>query len=1252
MNFCHLHVHDQYSQLDGYGSAEQYADEASRLEFTHLALTNHGNVDGLIKFQKACLGKDIVPILGSELYVVPDISIKEPKEKRYHITVLVKNNEGFSNLLRMLTKANLEGFYKRPRVSPDMLLKYCGGLIFMTACTSSIVYMSKGRELVNELGDATGGNIYLEIMPHDYSDQKKLNRLLLVMSKKDGLPLVATNDCHYPLSKHTKVQEVLLAIQRKAKWMDKDRWRFEIDGLYLRTEKEMEEAFLRQGIIPQRLFAEALVRTSEIASKCGGYKIEKRSVILPKVSGYEDRDETELMWEIVNRGLKERLLVPGTISRDQLPAYRSRIKEEMDLICELGFQGYFLIVWELIDWCKKNDIMTGPGRGSSGGSLVAYLMRITDVDPIKYGLVFARFISPARIDLPDIDMDFEDIKRDRIRKHLEDNYGKFNVSGLSTFAKMKGRGAIRDVARVFDVPILDTDKCAKAIVVRSGGDFRSSYTIEDACKTFGDAIDFNKKYPEVVSIAQDLEGTLRASGQHAAAICISSEDLREGLWCHLCNRKGVVVANWEKSDAEYIGLMKLDILGLTALTILNYTKKLLKERRGVSIVFDDIPLDDEKVLSEIAAGNNVGAFQIGSSGLMKLCREMKVKEFNDIVLASALFRPGTLRSGMVEEFIQRRTGAAPVKYIHPLLEPLTKETLGIILYQEQVMWLMYELGGLGWKTCDTVRKVISKSQGDELFGRFKQLFIDGCQERKTLSEKEADKVWDQLSSFGSYSFNKSHAVEYSLITFWMMWLKAHYPKEYLCASLTFTGANDKASYIDEARRLGLSIELPRVGISKATEWISSIADDGKIFAPFSEIKGIGEASARQLEKAKLGFKKGFFRSREFQFGEGRRPNSMIMSVLEEIGALGNKELTDSELEKANKYFDFDLSKDKMGKYSKLFQRLKESMILSCVKDIDYQKPSTDEHYYFGQMTEVKFGYRQAVLKAQKSGMGDISGTDNLGGVYGNFKDETDFTMLIFGGELYQRKKADVEHCAGDWILAKANHPKRKTAILANDAWIGKELLSCDLEGCNIELISNSHPCVLPNIDKCSLCSLRSECKRPVPASPGKYNVMLIGEAPGKEEDLKGIGFIGKAGSEVLWPELAKYRLDREMFHITNIVKCWPSNTKTPSKKHIFECSSIIKEEISSVRPVLALAFGNTNVKFFKGLDSGIIGLNATTEWSNEYGMWICWCIHPAAVLYQQPNLDLFSAGIENFVKKLSYIAGDKLSFPFTRKREE
>lgn len=468
--FVHFHCHNEYSLLDGYGTAEQYVAEASKLRLTSLGCTNHGNVDGCIKFQNACKEGGIIPIIGCELYVVKDLVCTEKKEKRYHALALAKNETGWTNLLKMLTLANTEGFHYKPRVSPEVMLNYSEGLVVCSACSSSFIRADWGENLLLGLKERLDKDLYLEVMPHLMKDQCDTNLLAVALSRKHDIPLCASNDCHYPTAVGAEYQEVLLAIQSRTVWNDPKRWKFDTNTLYLKNNRQMFKDFISQKCLGKDDILQAFEGGQEIASKCK-FLIPKLPVNLPKVVGHETEDETELLSSLLKIGFKQRILSHPKRSKNR-SVYQARLDEEFKSICELGFQKYFAIVWELINWCKSNGIMVGPGRGSVGGSLLAYLLYITDVDPIEHKLLFSRFISPARIDLPDIDMDFEDRKRHLVRKHLEDSYGKNNIAGLSTFSTMKGRGAIRDVSRVFSVPRKDVDAASKSIVVRSGGDNR------------------------------------------------------------------------------------------------------------------------------------------------------------------------------------------------------------------------------------------------------------------------------------------------------------------------------------------------------------------------------------------------------------------------------------------------------------------------------------------------------------------------------------------------------------------------------------------------------------------------------------------------------------------------------------------------------------------------------------------------------------------------------------------------------------
>jgi len=1141
-DFCHLHVHTEHSLLDGCATSRDYAARARELGQAYLACTDHGNVDGLIKHQRACEKHGVIPVLGCELYVVPDLRKKEPRERRWHVNVLVASDAGLENLLRMLSVANLDGFHYRPRIDPALLREHREGLVFLSACVSSFVNMPGGLDLLVDL-KATN-TVALEVMPHDHPLQKETNLLKWQLAADHGLPLVATADCHYVYEQQVQTQDVLMAIQTKKKWTDADRKSLAEWPLYLKSADEMAQAFAVQGVLPEEVWRQAMKNTVAVAGLCNGYTIGRRPVSLPQAHGHEGRDETELLWGLVKKGLSERVAADDPLVYDlELGSYGRRLAEEMDIICRQGFQRYFLIVHELISWCHGQGIMTGPGRGSVGGSLVAYCLYITDVDPLKYGLLFSRFISPERIDFPDIDMDFEDERRAEVRQHLADCYGEHHVAGISTFGTMKGRLALRDVARVFGVNQDEVDAAAKTIPNILEGAPGFGTAIKDTIKESQDLKAFQHRYPDVVRMAMELEGQIRQAGQHAAGVCISSEDLRHGKSCALVRRDKTLVANWDKGDAEYMGLMKLDVLGLSSLTLLNYAKRLIRERRGVEIEFDKVPLDDRGVFSEMSRGHSVGVFQMGTSLMIRLAKEMGVREFGDIVLLNALGRPGPLGSGMTDDFIARKNGRNPVIYIHPALEPYTRETLGIVIYQEQVMLAMNHLAGLDWGVCDKVRKVMGKSKGAAEFQRFKAQFIDGCTANRTLKPQDAADVWDTFASFGSYGFNKAHAVEYSLLGYWSAWLKFNYPQEFMAALLTHGGEAHKKEYVNEARRLGLVIELPVVGRSLADKWIPG--EGYNLLAPFTEIKGIGAAQAEKIVDGRVGptnkkkskLKGGLLRDFDFvglsepaaNATANPGPKNAVASILQRVGADGRK-LTGDEILEAQEYFTFNIA-DKKARFKRLY--------------------------------ELEPGL----------------------------------------------------------------------------AWDGLEedaLLKCELSGVN--LIKMTSVAAL-KVAKCEACGYHETRRQIVEHSIGRYNLMMVGEAPGPEEDEQGLGFVGRTGTNILWPEMRKHGLNPFMFHVTNVCKCFPGKGKNPGRLEVEACRPHLEAEIAALGPIVVLAFGNTGLQFFAGRGSGITKLSGETEWSDRYGCWVCWCVHPAAVLHSAANRADFERGIANFAAVLRRIGG-------------
>ena len=1119
MNFCHLHLHNEYSVLDGYGTADQFAARAAEIGFNYIGLSNHGNIDGVIQWQEACLKHGLKPVLGCELYIVEDALIKEKGEKRNHITVFIKNREGFHNLNQILSYANLEGFYHRPRADWDFLCSHLEGLVILTGCMDSILGdIERGRKFFDKLYNSITdkSDLYLEVMPHKLEGQVRLNKNIKAIRSKYDLRLVATNDCHYIRSNDYEIQEVLLAIQSKAKWSDEKRFKFNIKNLYLRTANQMTAAFKKQGILSPKEISSALKSTIDIAEKCCEFRIKKQKVKLPPVSLPDAMDEGEALWQLCQDGLKKKKL-----SKNK--AYRVRLKEEMALITKKDFIRYFLIVCDLVGFCRKNNIMVGPGRGSVGGSLIAYLTEITNIDPIKYGLLFSRFIAEDRNDYPDIDLDFEDTKRDQVRLYLEDKYGSDKVVGITTAMRMKTRNALRDVSRVFEVPPAEVGILSKAIDHMSYG--QDDITIEDVLK-IDEGVRFHRKFPEIINYTKALEGQVRAYGQHAAALVLSPIGITKGTRGHLVRRQNNLLINWDMEDAEKMGLLKIDILSLNTLTILNGVKELV----GDKLDFEKIDLEDKNLFNLINAGETTGLFQINTNFSSRICKEIVIEEFEHLYAAVALARPGPYDSGMTADYIRRKhRGHWHKKGI--IYEDITAETFGVIVYQEQVMAAISRLAGMSYSDADRIRKVIGKKRDVKYFAPYKAAFIEGCLELKTMSKKEALTFWSGLEKHAHYSFNKSHSVAYAMIAMWAAHCKYYYPAEFIAASLSYMGDNkpeQKTALINEAVRNRLQVILPKAGKSHPTKWV---VEESRLYIPFLEIKGVGPKGAEKLSEApylsKIGKEENFF---DLKGEDNFVPKTREQKLLAAVGGY-----TDSEEipEGAGDYFDFELA----GNFHRRYPRLVD---------------------LYG---------------------GDIFQPDSVHALKGRF---------------YK-----------DGIIGRASYGGDK-------------------------------------VKSCKACSLRSECRLPVPSDSGKYNIAIVLEAPGRLEDKRGRPAVGRAGN-ALWSELRKYNLHRSMFHVTNVNKCFPSRSRTPNKEQVKICGSKwLTEELKSIDCRLVLACGNNSLRFFTGQEGGIRKISGEVIWYDDLGLWATYCVHPSSVLRaRSQNAEYFERGIKTFADIVKRFIGTK-----------
>ncbi|MGI6453644.1 MAG: DNA polymerase III subunit alpha [Syntrophomonadaceae bacterium] len=845
-SFVHLHNHTEYSLLDGACRIKNLISRASELGMPAIAITDHGVLYGVIDFYREAKKQGIKPIIGCEVYVAPRSRFdKEPRldDAQYHMVLLARNNEGYKNLVQMVSQAYLEGFYYKPRVDRELLEKYHEGLIALTGCIAGEIpqliisgNLSKARDTVNYFKEVFGpGNLYLEIQDHGIPEEKVMVQGLITLSAQTGVPLVATNDLHYVNKNDAAVHDVLLCIQTAARVNDENRMRFPTSEFYLKTESEMRALF------PD--LPEAITNTLKIAEECQ-VEFSFGEFHLPFFQipeGYTEESYLEAM-------VREKFAVKYPQQDRQIA---ERMEYELKVIKEMGFAGYFLIVQDLVNWAKKEGIPVGPGRGSAAGSLVSYILDITGIDPLKYDLLFERFLNPERVSMPDIDIDFCFEKRDRVIDYIINKYGSDQVAQIITFGTMAARAAIRDVGRAMDIPYAEVDQIAKMIPGELG------VTIDKALQISADLIqayqnDYNTR--KVIDVARAIEGMPRHASIHAAGVVIGKEPLNTILPLQK-TPEGHVVTQFTKETVEDIGLLKMDILGLRTLTVIERAIDIIKKTRGEKIDIDQIPFDDPAIYKLLAEGQTTGVFQVESDGLKRILMEMKPDRFEDLIAIIALYRPGPLGSGMTEDFIRRKNGRQPIEYLHPLLEDILKGTYGVILYQEQVMRIASDLANFTMGEADVLRRAMGKKKPDELIAQ-REKFIKGASENN-IDPQIAARLFDLMENFAGYGFNKSHSAAYAVITYQTAYLKAHYPVEYMCAFLTSVIDNQDrvVYYLRECQRMGIKVLPPDINESFEN---FTVAGDAIRFG-LGAIKNVGLNAVKNIvELRKNGIFKSFF----------------------------------------------------------------------------------------------------------------------------------------------------------------------------------------------------------------------------------------------------------------------------------------------------------------------------------------------------------------------------------------------------------
>lgn len=840
MSFVHLHTHTAYSLLDGEGTIPKLIERAKELGQTAMAITDHGNMYGVIDFYECAKQNGIKPIIGCEVYVAARSrfdKVHELDSQSCHLILLAENDVGYHNLMKLVSAGFIEGFYYRPRIDMDILREHNEGIIALSACMSGVLSRQllsgnydEAKRRAQEFLDIFGRDRYfIEIQDHGIFEQKKLNRDLISIARELNIDIVATNDIHYTLKRDSEYQDVLMCIQMGKTVDDEDRMKMDCDQLYLKSEEEMTELF---SYIP-----EALENTQKIADRCN-VEIEFGKFHLPKFEIPNGLTAYEYLKQLVDRGMRERY--PNA---DE--SVVSRMQYELDTISQMGYVDYFLIVWDFIHYAKSHGIPVGPGRGSAAGSVVAYCLHITDVDPIKYSLIFERFLNPERVSMPDIDIDFCYVRRGEVIDYVNRKYGSDNVAQIVTFGTMAARLAIRDVGRALNIPYGRVDEVAKQVPNELKMTIKKALTVNYKLKELYDS---SAEIKKLIDTAIELEGLPRHTSTHAAGVVITSGGI--GNFVPLQKNDDVITTQFTMTTIERLGLLKMDFLGLRTLTVIQDAVMHIKQAHGADVNIEKLDMDDAAVYEMISRGETDGVFQLESGGMKQFMKELKPTSIEDIIAGISLYRPGPMDS--IPMYVANKNNPSMVKYKHPMLEHILNMTYGCIVYQEQVMQIVRELGGYSLGRADLVRRAMSKKKAD-VMQKERQNFIYGTDEggvhvdgavARGIDEKTAASIFDEMMDFASYAFNKSHAAAYAVVAYRTAWLKCHYPVEFFAALLTsfIDNASKISKYIEVVKRLGIEMLPP--SINKSGKDFS--VDNGCLRFGLAAVKNVGGAVVDEI----------------------------------------------------------------------------------------------------------------------------------------------------------------------------------------------------------------------------------------------------------------------------------------------------------------------------------------------------------------------------------------------------------------------
>ncbi len=839
--FVHLHLHTHYSLLDGANQLNPLLTQVRDFGQPAVAMTDHGNLFGAIDFYQKAQAQGVKPIVGCEAYLAPGSRRQREgllaHNDYYHLILLATNLKGYHNLIKLSSKAYLEGFYYKPRMDKELLQEHHDGIIALSGCLSGEVPQLIGKEDM-EAASRTAGeyqeifgkdHYYLEVQANGLEQQLIANRGLIDIHKKLGIPMAGTNDCHYLNKEDARPHEIMLCLQTGKTLKDANRMKFDTDQLYVKSTEEMVAEFSE--------LPEAVLNTSRIAELCN-LDLSFGTTYLPHYHPPEGMNREQYLQKLAEDGLAERLSTrPSSIPRE---AYNLRLQEELAVLSTMGYAGYFLIVWDIIKFARSRNIPVGPGRGSAAGSLIAYALYITDLDPLAYNLLFERFLNPERVSMPDIDMDFCQDRRGEVINYVIDKYGEDHVCQIITFGTLGAKAAIRDVGRVLDIPYAEVDRVAKLVPTQLNITLKEALAQEPKLQ---EVVDSDPRMTELMTTAQSLEGLARHASTHAAGVVISQEPLMEHVPLYK-TANDEIVTQYSMTDIEKVGLVKFDFLGLKTLTMIHDAVNMVNQHRPTeqAIDLDKQAPNDEATYALLASGKTTGIFQLESSGMRNLLVRIKPECFEDLIAILALYRPGPLESGMVDDFIQRKRDPSKIEYDPPELEPLLKETYGVIVYQEQVMAIANRMAGFSLGQADLLRRAMGKKKHDEM-AKQKELFIEGST-KKGFTAKKAEKIFDQMAYFAGYGFNKSHSAAYALVTFQTAFLKANYPVEFMAALLTIEmGNTDKmVGYFTECRELGIPILPPDVNESQKN---FTVVEKGIRFG-LAAIKNVGAGAVESI----------------------------------------------------------------------------------------------------------------------------------------------------------------------------------------------------------------------------------------------------------------------------------------------------------------------------------------------------------------------------------------------------------------------